>query len=108
MANTLNLDVFSEAQLTGVRRQTQWTDGARNLQIPALAKVSPPARGACSVLAAMPSDAGTLSHLKRRNIRTQFMDDAGDFVSCYARIPNFGHWPSFVCTSLWHSRRPAL
>src|SRR5512134_2286388 len=63
---------------------------ARNLQIPAIAKVPPPARGARVVLAAVPTDADPLPLLPLGNTGACLIDDAGHFVSRNTGILNAG------------------
>ena len=63
---------------------------ARNFQVPAIAKISAPARETRAVLAAVPADTDALSLLPRGNTGTQFIDDARDFVSWNAGILNAG------------------
>src|SRR5580698_8095355 len=64
------------------------TADARNFQVPAIAKVSAPARRTCVVLPAMPSDADPLSDIPLGNTSIEFIDDARDLVSGNARILN--------------------
>ena len=63
---------------------------ARNFQVPAIAKISAPARETRAVLAAVPADTDALPLLPLGNTRTQFIDDARDFVSRNAGILNSG------------------
>src|SRR6202035_3403968 len=61
-----------------------------NFQVPAVAKISAPARGTRAVLAAVPSHANALSHLPSGNTLTHFIDPTGDFVPRYPRVLNAG------------------
>ena len=60
------------------------------LQIPAIAKVSPPALGTSVVLAAVPANTDALPLLPRGNTGAHFIDDARHFMSWNARILNSG------------------
>ncbi len=63
---------------------------AGNFQIPAIAKISAPARQTRAILAPVPSNTDTLSLLPLGNIGTHFIDDAGHLMSGNARILNSG------------------
>jgi hypothetical protein len=67
-----------------------------NLQILAIAKVSPAARETRSVVPSMPSDADALSDCPSGNTFPQFIDDPGHFVSRNARVLDAGQ-PSLFC-----------
>src|SRR5207249_10723726 len=61
-----------------------------NLQVPAIAKISAPARDTRVVLAAVPAHAHSLPLLPRGDAGAQFVNDPRDFVSRNARILNTG------------------
>ena len=63
---------------------------ARDFQIEAIAKIAAPARETRSVMAAVPADTDALPLFPCGNVRTQFIDDARDFVSRDAGILNSG------------------
>jgi hypothetical protein len=63
---------------------------ARNFQILAVAKVSPPALGTRAVLAAVPANTDALPPLPLGNAGTHFVDDAHDLVSWNAGILDSG------------------
>jgi hypothetical protein len=61
---------------------------ARNFQIPAIAKISAPARETRAVVTAMPANPDTLPFLPPRNTGTDFIDYAGHFMSGDAGVLN--------------------
>ena len=68
---------------------------ARDLQIPAIAKISAPALETGSIVAAVPADTGALPLLPLGNTVAQFVDDARDFVPWDAGVLNAGPLPFF-------------